>query len=231
MNLICPKSWFGESQSKMSSLSCTGRPLSVTLESRLLRQARDSAIPGSGERKEPTRVALPSGAWAARACRRNESKFWFCNATMRTEENWCWIICLSDLGSPPTFVSSVAPVLVEVHLYLEGRNSLEGPLWRVKQTKVLLIAHVGCDHAPLPVLLHVDGLQGVAGGLVVSKHRVCGDQAEDTEAGQDYTDMHPELLALSLILLNMPHCLCNSTLDLILTQFLPDRGNFTNQSR
>ena len=74
----------GLSQSNVSSLSCTGRPRSVTLESRILRQLRDSAMLGSGDRKEPTRVALPSGAWAARACRRNESKFWFCNATMRT---------------------------------------------------------------------------------------------------------------------------------------------------
>ena len=65
----------GLSQTNVSSLSWTGRPRSVTLEPRLMRQSRDSAIPGSGERKEPTRVALPSGAWAARACRRNESKF------------------------------------------------------------------------------------------------------------------------------------------------------------
>ena len=123
---------------------------------------------------------------------------------MRTAEKKCIKMCYKLVWRIPTFVSSVAPVLVEVHLYLEGRNSLEGSFWRVKQARVLLLAHAGGGHAPLPVLLDVDRLQRVTGGLIVSEHRVCGDQAEDAETGQDYTDMHPEELlmeALSLFLL------------------------------
>ena len=111
------------------------------------------------------------------------------------------------------FISPVTAVLIKVHLYLEGRNSLAGSPGTVKKRVLLTLPGVGGELAALPVLLHVDGLQGVAGGLVVSEHGVGGHQAQHT--GQDNTETHSGG--------SVSHAWSVTVLltELILTQFLP----------
>ena len=93
INLICPKSVLGDIHMNVMFFNWTGRPLSITLESRWSRQSRCMAILGKGERKVPTKVAFPSGALMPLAWRRNESKYWFWVAITVTAiqikiENW-----------------------------------------------------------------------------------------------------------------------------------------------
>ena len=69
----------------------------------------------------------------------------------------------------PTCILPVPPVLIKVNLNLERRVPQPRSPGSIKETSVILIIIIdSVDHLPsLPVLVHVDRLQSVAGGQVV----------------------------------------------------------------
>ena len=79
-----------------------------------------------------------------------------------------------------TLIFPVSPVLLKVHDDLKGWISLARSPRSIKELNVLLILLHG-DPRGLPVLLHVDWLQGVTGGEVVpSYHPLCRPETTDT---------------------------------------------------
>ena len=165
VNLISPWSEVGESQVKVRLCRRTGRPLSVRLELSWSWQERGLLMLGRGEVKLPTRLAFPSLCSAPRACSRNESKLsvglvvtmW--TARILSGQHWG---CQCQTF---TLVFPVSPVLIKVHDDLKGWISLARSPRSIKEPTVLPL--LPGDPWGLPILLHVDWLQGVAGGEVV----------------------------------------------------------------
>ena len=167
VNLISPWSELGESQVKVRLCSSTGRPLSVRLELSWSWQARGLLMLGRGDMKLPTRLALPSLCSAPLACSRKESKL----SDGLVVRRWTASILSgahSLLSHIFTLVFPVSPVLIKVHDDLKGWISLARSPRSIKEPTVLLLLHG--DPRGLPVLLHVDWLQGVTGGEVVPSY-------------------------------------------------------------
>ena len=131
MNLICPKSVFGDIHVKVKFFIWIGRLLSVTLDPFFCKQSRCVDMLGRGSTKLPTSVALPSGASMPLACRRNESKYWFCRAIIITEKFTFNIFKCPEVLEP-TFVFSVSSILIKIYNDLKWWISLSWPPWCIE---------------------------------------------------------------------------------------------------
>lgn len=141
--------------------------MSVRLELSWSWQERGLLMLGRGDMKVPTRLAFPSLCSAPRACRRNESKLSDGLLVIRWTARVLSGETLSHYGSLLTLIFPIPSVLIKVHDDLEGWISLARSPRIVKQATVLLLLLLHGDAWGLPVLLHVDWLEGVAGGEVV----------------------------------------------------------------
>ena len=78
-----------------------------------------------------------------------------------------------------TLVFPVPPVLLKVYDDLKGWISLARSPRSIKELHVLLLIIIPGDPRGLPVLLHVDWLQGVTGGEVVPSYdHLCRPESE-----------------------------------------------------
>ena len=142
--------------------------MSVRLEPSRSWQERGLLMLGRGDMKVPTRLALPSLCSAPRACSRNESKLSAGLLVMM----WTARMLSGRLSTTAHIFTSISPVpsvLIKVHDDLKGWISLARSPRSFKEATVLLLPLLLLHGDPrgLPVLLHVDRLEGVAGGEVV----------------------------------------------------------------